>query len=167
MTRALDLAVLPTPVGPLAVIADDGVVVTSTFGGADDARARLSPELAARGVVERVDLGAVSRGVAAYTAGEAGALDDVPVRQPGTELLQTLWSALREVKPGTTVSYAGLAEAAGRPKAVRLAGSACARNLVAPFVPCHRVVRTDGSLGGYYYGLDIKRALLAHEGARL
>ena len=49
--------------------------------------------------------------------------------------------------------------------AVRAVGNACARNLVAPFVPCHRVLRTDGTLGGYYYGLDVKRALLAHESA--
>ncbi len=70
---------------------------------------------------------------------------------------------MRSIPPGQTWSYARLAAEAGRPTAVRAAGSACARNLVAPFVPCHRVVRSDGSLGGYAYGLDIKRALLAHE----
>jgi methylated-DNA-[protein]-cysteine S-methyltransferase len=62
------------------------------------------------------------------------------------------------------VSYTELAARADRPTAVRFAGNACARNLVAPFVPCHRVVKADGSVGNYYFGPDVKRALLAHEG---
>ena len=56
--------------------------------------------------------------------------------------------------------------AAGSASAVRAAGQACARNKVAPFVPCHRILRSDGTLGGYAYGLPVKAALLAHEGAR-
>jgi len=71
---------------------------------------------------------------------------------------------MRQIPPGQTWSYAELAAKAGRPDASRAAGSACARNLVAPFVPCHRVVRSDGTLGGYYYGLPVKEWLLAHEG---
>jgi len=78
--------------------------------------------------------------------------------------MQDAWIASRTVSAGTTTSYTGLAALAGRPNAVRAAGSACAKNLVAPFVPCHRILRTDGSLGGYYYGLPVKAALLAHEG---
>jgi methylated-DNA-[protein]-cysteine S-methyltransferase len=70
---------------------------------------------------------------------------------------------MRAIAPGSTATYAELAAAAGSPTAVRAAGSACARNLVAPFVPCHRVLRSGGTLGGYYYGLDAKRVLLAHE----
>jgi methylated-DNA-[protein]-cysteine S-methyltransferase len=70
---------------------------------------------------------------------------------------------MRQIPPGETWSYAELAAKAGRPQAVRAAGQACARNLVAPFVPCHRVVRSGGSLGGYYYGLAVKRWLLDHE----
>jgi methylated-DNA-[protein]-cysteine S-methyltransferase len=70
---------------------------------------------------------------------------------------------MRAVAPGTTVSYAVLAAQAGNPDAPRAAGAACAANLIAPVVPCHRVLRTGGSLGGYYYGLDRKRWLLRHE----
>ena len=70
---------------------------------------------------------------------------------------------MRAVAPGTTVSYAMLATQAGNPGAPRAAGAACAANLIAPVVPCHRVLRTDGSLGGYYYGLDRKKWLLLHE----
>ena len=77
--------------------------------------------------------------------------------------MQDAWLAMRRIAPGSTLTYAELAAAAGRPAAVRAAGSACARNLVAPFVPCHRVVRTGGTLGGYYYGLDVKSALLRTE----
>jgi methylated-DNA-[protein]-cysteine S-methyltransferase len=71
---------------------------------------------------------------------------------------------MRAIAAGTTVSYADLAARAGAPRAARAAASACARNAVCLFIPCHRVVRSDGSLGGYYYGLATKRSLLAHEG---
>ena len=72
---------------------------------------------------------------------------------------------MREIPPGETITYAELAERAGNPRAVRAAGSACARNLIAPIVPCHRVVRSGESrnLGGYYYGLSTKEWLLEHE----
>jgi methylated-DNA-[protein]-cysteine S-methyltransferase len=107
----------------------------------------------------------VSDAVAAYTDGDVDALDAVAVRQPGGSFLQAAWDAMRTVPAGRTVSYAELARLAGRPNAVRAAGSACARNMVAPFVPCHRILRSDGSLGGYYYGLPVKAALLRHEHA--
>mgnify|MGYP003347376265 CR=1 FL=1 len=70
---------------------------------------------------------------------------------------------VREGAAGTVISYGELAIRAGRVRAVRAAGSACARNAVAPFVPCHRVVAAGGGLGGYGYGLAVKEALLAHE----
>ena len=86
--------------------------------------------------------------------------------QPGTPSRQRLWAALRAVPPGRTVSYTQLAAQAGNPRAPRAAGAACAYNLIAPVVPCHRALRSDGSLGGYYYGLDRKTWLLRHEGAQ-
>ncbi len=69
-------------------------------------------------------------------------------------------------RPAGTVSYTQLAAQAGNPRAPRAAGAACAYNLIAPVVPCHRALRSDGTLGGYYYGLDRKTWLLRHEGAR-
>lgn len=112
----------------------------------------------------RTDLGPISRAVASYLDGELTAIDGVPVEQH-TEgaFMAHAWRVLREVKPGQPVTYTGLAALAGRPLAVRAAAAACARNAVALFVPCHRVLRTDGSLGGYRYGLDVKRWLLRHE----
>ena len=74
-----------------------------------------------------------------------------------------VWRALRAIPPGHTRSYAELARAVGRPAAVRAVGAAVGRNPLSVFVPCHRVVGSDGSLTGYAGGLDRKRALLALE----
>ena len=165
-TSPYDSIEIATPVGPLAVVAADGVVVAAGFAPVEALVARLEPTAwAARGTRARTELGAVSRAVRDYLDGAADALDHVPVRQPGGAFMQAAWQAMREIPAGQTWTYSELATKAGRPAAVRAAGSACARNLVAPFVPCHRVVRTDGTLGGYYYGLDVKRWLLAHEAA--
>jgi methylated-DNA-[protein]-cysteine S-methyltransferase len=76
-----------------------------------------------------------------------------------------VWRALRNVPGGAAVTYTELAALAGRPAAVRAAASGCATNLVALVVPCHRIVRTDGGLGGYLFGTDVKESLLRHEGA--
>ena len=86
------------------------------------------------------------------------------MRQPGGEFTQDVWKALRTVKGGKVISYADLAAKAGRPLAVRAAGTAMAANLIAPIVPCHRVVKTGGALGNYGFGVDLKAKLLAHEG---
>ena len=101
-----------------------------------------------------------------YCGGELTALDEVEVSQPGGPFQLDVWSAMRTIEPGTIDSYGGLAARAGRPNAYRAVGTACSVNLVAPFVPCHRVVAAKG-IGGYGYGLAIKRALLEHEGASL
>jgi len=154
-----------TPAGPLAIVAAAGVVVASGFAPVPELLARLSAAEVAGGVREARDLGIVTEAVRAYLAGDIDALDDVPVRQPGGSFLQEAWTVMREIPAGQTWTYSELALKAGRPSAVRAAGSACARNLVAPFVPCHRVVRSDGTLGGYYYGLPVKQWLLEHEGA--
>lgn len=140
------------------------LVLSSGYFGVEPALERVSALVSTRGVrsVRRVE--GVSDAVSAYVDGDLAALDSVEVLQAGGAFMQDAWIALRTVSAGTTTSYTGLAALAGRPSAVRAAGSACAKNLVAPFVPCHRILRTDGSLGGYYYGLPVKAALLAHEG---
>ncbi len=159
----LDAALLDSPAGPLVVIARSGVVVASGFGTLTQVRAMLPAELAAATVREDADLGPIAKAVEAYAAGSLDALDTVPVDQPGGSFVSEAWRLMRRIPAGQTWSYAQLAAEAGRPAAVRAAGQACATNRVAPFVPCHRVVRTDGSLGGYAYGLDTKRALLSFE----
>ena len=88
---------------------------------------------------------------------------DLPLDVRGTAFQQRVWQALREIPAGQTVSYAELAERIGLPKGARAIAGACAANPVAVAIPCHRVVRTDGSLSGYRWGVERKKTLLARE----
>jgi AraC family transcriptional regulator of adaptative response/methylated-DNA-[protein]-cysteine methyltransferase len=81
----------------------------------------------------------------------------------GTAFQRRVWQALREIPAGTTVTYGQIAERIGKPKATRAVATACAANKIAIAIPCHRVVRKDGSLAGYRWGIERKRALLAME----
>lgn len=95
---------------------------------------------------------------------EAPALGlDLPLDVRGTAFQQRVWQALREIPAGNTASYAEIAERIGRPKSVRAVAQACASNAIAVAIPCHRVVRTDGALSGYRWGIERKRALLERE----
>ena len=109
---------------------------------------------AAARVAERVD--SPARGA------DAG---DLPLDLRGTPFQRRVWEALREIPAGATTTYAEVARRIGRPAAVRAVAQACAANAVAVLVPCHRVVRRDGTLSGYRWGVEQKRALLAREGA--
>lgn len=100
-----------------------------------------------------------------YYGGDLTAIETVPVRQVGTQLQRTGWDALRSILPGEPLTYTSFAAALGNPRAVRAAASICARNAPALFVPCHRVLRSDGSLGGFAWGLEVKESLLAREAA--
>lgn len=88
---------------------------------------------------------------------------DLPLDIRGTAFQQRVWQALREIPAGTRVSYTELARRVGQPNAVRAVASACAANTLAVAIPCHRVVRTDGSLSGYRWGVARKQALLERE----
>jgi AraC family transcriptional regulator of adaptative response/methylated-DNA-[protein]-cysteine methyltransferase len=87
----------------------------------------------------------------------------IPLDVQGTAFQEAVWQELRRIPPGETRSYSEIAAAVGKPNAVRAAGSANGANNVAVLIPCHRVVRSDGSLGGYAYGLEIKQLLLDRE----
>jgi len=90
---------------------------------------------------------------------------DLPLDLRGTAFQQRVWQALRKIPAGTTATYSEIAKRIGRPKAVRAVAQACAGNAIAVAIPCHRVVRLDGGLSGYRWGVARKRALLDKEAA--
>lgn len=154
---------------------EDGAIRAGGFATEADPEAdsllermtKLDPILAARGVDNSItSSGAVIDALRAYAEGDVCAIDALAVAQPESPFRGEVWRALRDVPPGHPVTYTELAARAGRPAAVRAAASGCANNLVALVVPCHRIVRRDGGLGGYLFGTDIKRRLLEHEGRR-
>ncbi|MFF5053848.1 methylated-DNA--[protein]-cysteine S-methyltransferase [Micromonospora sp. NPDC000663] len=162
---SIDSTVVNTPAGPLSILAGpDGDVRAAGFTPDPAALLPLVHPTLRAPLRRRDDLGPISTAVESYLDGDLAAIDAVPVRQHTSgAFMAHAWQVLREVPPGTPVTYTGYAALAGRPPAVRAAAAACARNAAALFVPCHRVLRTDGTLGGYRWGLDVKTWLLGHE----
>lgn len=154
-----------TPIGPFTTIADHAGTVLASGWTADleELRVLIHPTMRPATVAERRDLGELTRIVAAYHDGDLAAIDSVAVQQHSGEFLTHAWKVLRTVPPGEPVTYTEFAELSGRPAATRAAASACARNAAALFVPCHRVIRIGGALGGFRWGLPAKRWLLDHE----
>ncbi|EME20419.1 methylated-DNA--[protein]-cysteine S-methyltransferase [Rhodococcus triatomae] len=154
-----------TPLGPFSVVVDaDGAVLASGWTpGADTLVPLIHPSLRPATVDARTELGAVTRAITDYHAGDLAAIDAIPVKQHSGPFLETAWEVLRKVPAGEPVTYTEFASLSGRPAAIRGAASACARNAAALFVPCHRVVRIGGALGGFRWGLPVKRWLLSHE----
>lgn len=99
----------------------------------------------------------------AWASGEYEALTEIPVIYPKSDFRVSVSIAMRQIPAGGVLSYAELAAAAGKPAAIRAAASVCARNPIPIVIPCHRIVRSDGSLGNYFYGTQMKDALLRHE----
>lgn len=165
----INSTVLDTPIGPLSVLtADEHVVAAGFTGEPAQLHARLHRTLRERPLSSATSpaLERARAALAGYFGGDLDAFDDLPVLQPGSPTRERLLAALRAVPAGGTVTYAELAVKAGLSRrAARAAGSACAGNLVAPIVPCHRVLPAAGGLGGYLYGVARKEWLLAHEAA--
>lgn len=166
MTSAL-LATIPTPIGAFSMIATDSDLPTVLASGWTDDPALLlsiiAPALRPATTVRVISIPRVTDAAIAYHDGDVAAVDGIAVEQTSGAFLQHAWDILRKVEPGRPVTYTEFAVLAGRPAAVRAAASACARNAAALFVPCHRVIRTDGSMGGFRWGLPAKRWLLEHE----
>ncbi|WP_217136563.1 methylated-DNA--[protein]-cysteine S-methyltransferase [Leucobacter chinensis] len=154
---------IATPDGPFTIIATENAQVLASGWTSDAAglAERINRRIRPDSLVTSATPAAEA--VVAYYDGEPSRLASVEVLQHGTELQHLGWSTLRQVGPGQPVSYAEFAELLERPSAVRAAAAICARNAAGLFVPCHRVLRTDGSLGGFAWGTHIKQSLLDRE----
>lgn len=154
-----------TPIGTLNLIAHEDVLLGANLSTLSALKASLDDEDRTREIKEMKSIPVISELISDYFDGDLSALDAIKVRQPGAHFSQAAWKAMRKVKAGKTLSYADLADRAGSPAAVRAAGSACAKNAIVLVVPCHRIVKTGGSLGNYAYGLNKKEWLLRFEAA--
>jgi AraC family transcriptional regulator of adaptative response/methylated-DNA-[protein]-cysteine methyltransferase len=152
-----------SPLGRMLIAATSKGICRLTFDDSVDSLKRLFPNAAvvedAGGLRELIEgaLEAIERPLAAR---------DLPIDVAGTAFQEAVWRELRKIPIGETRSYAEIAAAIGQPKAVRAVGTANGDNHVAVLIPCHRVIRSDGTLGGYAGGLDRKRKLLSAEQAR-
>jgi AraC family transcriptional regulator of adaptative response/methylated-DNA-[protein]-cysteine methyltransferase len=156
--------VAETVLGPMLLAATDKGICRLSFDEGEEALRRRFPNARVeQGGVEMAEL--VQRTVAAVNA--PGTPHDLPLDVHGTAFQQAVWRELQKIPAGETRTYAQIAAAVGRPAAVRAAGSANGDNNVAVLIPCHRVIRSDGTLGGYAYGLERKAELLRRERGRL
>lgn len=155
-------AVVDTSLGQMLVAASEKGICRLSFDEDESALLRRFP----RAQIFAADVNMAELAKQAATAVENPAqMPDLPVDIAGTAFQEAVWQELRRIPPGETRSYAQVAAAVGKPSAVRATGSANGANNVAILIPCHRVVRSDGSLGGYAYGLDRKAKLLERERA--
>nr|WP_260483680.1 bifunctional DNA-binding transcriptional regulator/O6-methylguanine-DNA methyltransferase Ada [Sphingomicrobium flavum] len=155
-------AMVDSALGPMLVAATDKGICRLSF---DENASELTSRFPKADII--ADDGTIAKLVqGAVKAVEAPlAMPDLPLDVAGTAFQEAVWQELKKIPPGETRSYADIAAAVGKPGAVRAAGSANGANNVAVLIPCHRVVRSDGSLGGYAYGLERKQQLLDREGA--
>jgi methylated-DNA-[protein]-cysteine S-methyltransferase len=161
----LQVTTQKTPVGNLYLIADEQVLLAAGFKSFNYLIDRLDESDQVKEIKQLKSIPIISDLIDDYFNGDLDALNGLTVRQPGAKFSQNAWKAMRKIEAGKTWSYAELAKHAGSPDAVRAAGTACGNNLIAPIVPCHRIVKSGGALGNYGYGVKIKEWLLSHEGA--
>ena len=152
--------VLPSPIGPLTVIAEDGAITHVHLGDAKHGPAAEALGPPAEPTEEPFASAAAQ--LAAYFAGDLHEFD-LPLAPRGDDFHQRVWALLREIPYGETRSYGDIARALGDRNLAQAVGTANGRNPIAIVIPCHRVIGADGTLVGYGGGLDRKRFLLALE----
>lgn len=163
--KRLFLDKLPTPIGVALIITDEEGSLR-VWGWEDlDVRMRKSLRILYPGTtLETAPIPTTTRqALDAYFGGDMRSLDDIPFRIGGTTFQRAVWTALRNIAPGTTLSYGTLAQRLGVPKAVRAVGLANGANPISIVIPCHRVIGSNGSLTGYGGGITRKQWLLTHE----
>lgn len=160
----LCLGQFPTPFGTVVALGAGGALWGLGFAGERTAAEVLADLMARWPGARPVEAPeALAPAIDALLAGSG----EITVALAGTPFQLAVWRALVEVPAGQVISYAMLAERIGRPRALRAVGTAVGQNPVSWAVPCHRVTRADGSIGGYHWGEAVKRALLAREGASI
>jgi methylated-DNA-[protein]-cysteine S-methyltransferase len=160
----IEVTEMKSPLGRIRVASRDGELIGIGFDqGWDRVATKLGRELddELKGVAH--DSTGTLTALKAYFDGDLRALEGIPVRPQGTMFQTAVWAALKDIPVGETISYSTLAARVGAPGAVRAAGSANGANPACLVIPCHRVIRSDGSLGGYAGGLHRKEWLLEHE----
>ena len=153
-------AVVATTLGPMLVAATDKGVCRLSF---NEGHAALAARFPNAELIEGGESFAALLQQVVDAVEAPGSDHSIPLDVQGTAFQEAVWQELRRIPPGETRTYAAIAAAVGKPGAVRAAGSANGANNVAVLIPCHRVIRSDGTLGGYAYGLAIKQALLDKE----
>ena len=153
---------IDTPLGTMFLSIEDGALREAGFVETW-ARAVLSPDDDEDADALSSEARFVRDAVAGYFDGDVEAIDDIEIEPEGTDFQRAVWQAIREVPAGQTASYQEIAQAVGKPSAYRAVGTATGRNPLGIAVPCHRIVRSDGGLGGYGGGLHRKEWFLEHE----
>jgi len=163
----LEIARHPTPLGYVRMALHEGALCALVFEDSQPPLSWMLERRFGRFVSGEPSIGAarVAHALAAYFGGDLCELDALAVDPGGSAFQQAVWSALRAVPAGETVSYAALARGIGRPDAARAVGAACGANPIWLVVPCHRAIGSDGRLVGYAGGLQRKGWLLGHEQA--
>jgi AraC family transcriptional regulator, regulatory protein of adaptative response / methylated-DNA-[protein]-cysteine methyltransferase len=164
---ALHYAFADSSLGVVAVArSPKGICAILLANHRRDLLSELRQTFPAAGLVENAEsLAPILARVVRFVESPAAGLD-LPLDVHGTEFQQRVWRALRKIPAGTTASYADIARRIDAPKSVRAVAQACGANTLALAIPCHRVVRSDGALSGYRWGVTRKRALLDREAAR-
>lgn len=163
-SETIQYRVHESTLGPVAIAASEQGICAILFG---DDKTALEKDLAARFPTATLiegegEFDRLADSVARYIDQPSDTVE-FPLDPSGTDFQQRVWRALREIAPGTTASYKDVAMRIGSPKAVRAIARACAANPIAVAIPCHRVVRSDGSMSGYRWGTARKRMLLDRE----
>jgi len=158
-------SVVETPAGVLYLVAREHVLLAAGFSSFLDLHQRMDSSEFSLGIQDVKEIPVISDLVTDYLNGDLHAINGITVRQPGSEFSQHVWKTMRKIPAGQTWSYADLAKKIGAPGAVRAVGTACGKNLIAPIIPCHRIVKSGGAIGNYGYGVERKTNLLRHEGA--
>lgn len=154
-----------TKLGKISLIAHEDILIAAGFHGFETLFNRLDLQDKAKPVSKVKNIPIISDLVLDYFEGTLDAINGINVRQSGAKFSQNIWKVMRKIPAGKTLSYAELAKRAGSASAVRAAGTACGANLIAPVIPCHRILKSNGEIGNYGYGVRLKELLLKHEGA--